>query len=470
MSVSKELVKAIDEVNRRKTQPLDTEAVVSRVDGKTAWVRYPDALADTPVTMTIDAKKGDVVQIRSADGRAWIVGNHTAPPTDDAAAKDAKRSALNAFKQAKKATDAAAKAQEDVEDLGDDVEELSDDVDELSDKVDNLDEVDYVAIEYCLSNSNSTFQKYGDWSESLPTFVSGKYYWTRTATHYTSGAVEYGTPKFDQTSQIAAETEIALNSTNNHFWYDNTGAYVTQQDNSYATGYATRITNAGILQSYNNKLMSSWTNSGVTFYSSDGSTPMVTYGSSGASIYVGGTEVANFGTSARLGDASSFNTLLESDGFYIREGSTKIMTLYSYTYDNRYLGRIGVRYNQSAFIRSEMDYACSSTSSYLSIAARHTSYGWAGIELNANSNEVGIDMYGQVEFHNGVSGISASDVGALPKTEQFSSSKSAGGTSDYGNTSGYYFTVPYLTVNKYGIVTSIGDRKIYVTSDGKINR
>ena len=467
MSVSKELVKAIDEVNRRKTQPLDTEAVVSRVDGKTAWVRYPDALADTPVTMTIDAKKGDVVQIRSADGRAWIVGNHTAPPTDDAAAKDAKRSALNAFKQAKKATDAAAKAQEDVEDLGDDVEELSDDVDELSDKVDNLDEVDYVAIEYCLSNSNSTFQKYGDWSESLPTFVSGKYYWTRTATHYTSGAVEYGTPKFDQTSQIAAETEIALNSTNNHFWYDNTGAYVTQQDNSYATGYATRITNAGILQSYNNKLMSSWTNSGVTFYDSDGTTVL-----------------ASFGSSAVIGKASSYHMVANNSGIEMySDASTKAC---QFAWD-------GTDFDIESDTSTGTAGLALSTyngSTYSFIWSRNKSTNRpASVETYSHANgdfgaamTLGLGLAGSVSLWSdgthstfsvnadNIFGISASDVGALPDTTQFSSSKSAGGTSDYGNTSGYYFTVPYLTVNKYGIVTSIGDRKIYVTSDGKINR
>lgn len=72
----------------KSTQPYDTRAEVVRVSGSTAYVHIPGGVAETPVTMTIACKKGDTVQVRVSGGRAWIVGNETAPPTDDAKAKE----------------------------------------------------------------------------------------------------------------------------------------------------------------------------------------------------------------------------------------------------------------------------------------------------------------------------------------------------------------------------------------------
>ena len=72
----------------KSTQPYDTRAEVVRVSGSTAYVHIPGGVPETPVTMTIACKKGDTVQVRVSGGRAWIVGNETAPPTDDAKVKE----------------------------------------------------------------------------------------------------------------------------------------------------------------------------------------------------------------------------------------------------------------------------------------------------------------------------------------------------------------------------------------------
>ena len=72
----------------KSTQPYDTRAEVVRVSGSTAYVHIPGGVAETPVTMTIACKRGDTVQVRVSGGRAWIVGNETAPPTDDAKVKE----------------------------------------------------------------------------------------------------------------------------------------------------------------------------------------------------------------------------------------------------------------------------------------------------------------------------------------------------------------------------------------------
>lgn len=74
---------------KTKTLPYDERAVVKRIDGNIAWVHIPGGIDETPVQLTVDAKAGDLVQIRVSGGRAWITGNATAPPTDDTVAKEA---------------------------------------------------------------------------------------------------------------------------------------------------------------------------------------------------------------------------------------------------------------------------------------------------------------------------------------------------------------------------------------------
>lgn len=65
--------------------PYDTQAKVLRVEDNIAWVHIPGGVEETPVQKTLNAKEGDVVQIRVSGGRAWLTGNITSPPTDDSA-------------------------------------------------------------------------------------------------------------------------------------------------------------------------------------------------------------------------------------------------------------------------------------------------------------------------------------------------------------------------------------------------
>ena len=77
-----------NEINKLKkaltTTGSDYTATVTRVDGNTAYVQMSgSAIADTPVSMTINAHVGDKVRVRVSNGRAWITGNDTAPPSDN---------------------------------------------------------------------------------------------------------------------------------------------------------------------------------------------------------------------------------------------------------------------------------------------------------------------------------------------------------------------------------------------------
>ena len=80
-----ELARVIsDALTDLKQSGSDYTAKVTRVEGQTAYVQITGSdIADTPVALSIGAKKGDKVRIRIADGKAWITGNDTAPPTDD---------------------------------------------------------------------------------------------------------------------------------------------------------------------------------------------------------------------------------------------------------------------------------------------------------------------------------------------------------------------------------------------------
>lgn len=83
---------AIDELARilKKDRNIGTDytGTVTKVEGDVAYVQLAGAdISDTPVKMSVSAKKGDTVRVRVNNGKAWITGNDTAPPTDDAYAK-----------------------------------------------------------------------------------------------------------------------------------------------------------------------------------------------------------------------------------------------------------------------------------------------------------------------------------------------------------------------------------------------
>lgn len=84
------MINAIKEA-KPKTSAYDTTAEVRRIDGETAWVHIPGGADETPVRMTVNASEGDTVQVRVSGGDAFIVGNQSAPPTDDKAVKKVSR-------------------------------------------------------------------------------------------------------------------------------------------------------------------------------------------------------------------------------------------------------------------------------------------------------------------------------------------------------------------------------------------
>lgn len=86
--LSKEIAKA---TKGSKTKPYDTKGIVRSVKDGKAMVHFYGGVDETPVDLTINAKVGDEVVVRASGGRAFIVGNGSAPPTDDTKAEQVER-------------------------------------------------------------------------------------------------------------------------------------------------------------------------------------------------------------------------------------------------------------------------------------------------------------------------------------------------------------------------------------------
>ena len=95
-TTANEFIDAIKSADKKKTVGYDTAAEVVRVENNTAWVHIPGGVDETPVQLTVNASVGDTVQLRVSGGSAWIVGNKTAPPTDDTKANAAQTTAMEA--------------------------------------------------------------------------------------------------------------------------------------------------------------------------------------------------------------------------------------------------------------------------------------------------------------------------------------------------------------------------------------
>ena len=108
-NTAKDLVEALK--GGKTTSAYDTSATVTRIDDSILWVHIPGGVEETPIKRTIGASVGDEVQVRVSNGQAWVVGNASAPPTDDTRANYAVNLAAEAAENAIVAQNAANAAQ-----------------------------------------------------------------------------------------------------------------------------------------------------------------------------------------------------------------------------------------------------------------------------------------------------------------------------------------------------------------------
>lgn len=116
MNSQQELINIIQDITKKNGGAYDTPATVLRVDGDTVWVHIDGGADETPVNKTIACEAGETVQVRIANGSAFLVGNASSPPTDD-------KRANAAHFIAEQATETATQAVESVEALSQTVKE-----------------------------------------------------------------------------------------------------------------------------------------------------------------------------------------------------------------------------------------------------------------------------------------------------------------------------------------------------------
>ena len=110
--IQKDLLEAIRAATAQKTKAYDVTAKVTRVEDGKMYVHIPGGIDETPVEMTVSAQPGDLIKVRVANGRAWVTGNATSPPTDDKRANQAYSAAKAAQGTAEDAAEAAKTAWE----------------------------------------------------------------------------------------------------------------------------------------------------------------------------------------------------------------------------------------------------------------------------------------------------------------------------------------------------------------------
>ena len=122
MNSQQELLDAINEISKSKNSSYDTPASVLRVEGDTVWVHIDGGADETPVSKTINCEEGETVQVRISGGQAFLVGNASAPPTDDKTANEARFVAEQASTRAEaalKSTEALSQTVEEKVSIGD---------------------------------------------------------------------------------------------------------------------------------------------------------------------------------------------------------------------------------------------------------------------------------------------------------------------------------------------------------------
>lgn len=138
----------------------------------------------------------------------------------------------------------------------------------------------------------------GSWSNNL-TYITGKYIWTRDAITYSNSTTGYSTEIYNEALTTACSTsEAALNiaeGVDEHFWYDNTGAHVTedtqedyQQDPSSAGGN-TLITSQGMAVRKGIAELASFGNGRLFFTlqnATGGNSVAIDIGASGSSVAI----------------------------------------------------------------------------------------------------------------------------------------------------------------------------------------
>ena len=289
----------------------------------------------------------------------------------------------------------------------------------------------------------------GSWSNNL-TYITGKYIWTRDAITYSNSTTGYSTEIYNEALTTACSTsEAALNiaeGVDEHFWYDNTGAHVTedtqedyQQDPSSAGGN-TLITSQGMAVRKGIAELASFGNGRLFFTlqnATGGNSVAIDIGASGSSVAISakyeGYIDANSEKAVLLQGAptGTINVTYIGSTLSFTVGTAEIKTItyggleYTVTYNGsdtftftnprpRYSADIYITYN-TVIIAPYYDFGTRATGTYTGIGASSLVL---GRDLNAKyENELVIGQYNafavDVDGNTTAAGdLTASNIGA----------------------------------------------------------
>ena len=348
----KTLAEAIDsQAKKAKSTAYDTTAEVRRVEGDTVWVHIPGGVDETPVRKTISCSPGDSVQVRIANGRGFLVGNGTSPPTDDTVAYIAQETANVAVEDAARARTAADSAEASA------IEAKSAANQAVSDAATagRAASVAQTAAEAALETANT--KKTVFVNEPTPPYHVGDlwvYNEVETDNLQTSDgddliialgdiieAVILGsttvyvctnarlTGSFDENDwKLAATDDSAVNELREWFWHDANGAHVLGD----VSGYRNDITSTGM------NIVDTSTETSVAAFGSSGATIGQTGGAhsvidaNGQRFYGGDgtTELANIGYGSAVGESGTTNSAYYTFG-HRNQGPNGEMTVGSFS-------------------------------------------------------------------------------------------------------------------------------------------
>lgn len=254
MSIAKDFASSIKDATKEKTSSYDTQATVTRIEGKTAWVHIPGGVTETPVQLTVNASEGDAVQVRVANGKAWITGNASAPPTDDKLATQANNNAeiannnaltagllaQGAEKSAQIAREAASSAQADANTARTAADSAQRDATSAYSSASNA--LDQLSVVESVVGVLDLLSKHGTYTEITYTGAEaeeGKWYFTRSGSGTTADPYVYSTVNVNVGDSVVGYYELTdidqavTNYVSSHLALTDDGLYLQQDGSPY---------------------------------------------------------------------------------------------------------------------------------------------------------------------------------------------------------------------------------------------
>lgn len=256
-----DLAGAIKDLGKSKTSAFDSKAVIRRIENSVAWVHFEGGEEETPADLTVNAKVGDEVQVRVSNGRAFLVGNATSPPTDDtmaiiadANARVARLAAEDAIEDAARAEYAANSAQASADAAYQSAGEAAESAREANDQAIQATNYANNALGQLSTVENVVdtlgwIREHGTYALTSDTEVRpGKYYFTRSGSGTTEDPYVYmlvpspaDNPSEAGYYELTGIDEAVSNYVSSHLALTNEGLFLTL-DNS---GYKLKLTNQG---------------------------------------------------------------------------------------------------------------------------------------------------------------------------------------------------------------------------------